>query len=372
MQIPRSYIEAYSAALNGVANQGKEALAKALEQVDYSRPVVEVRAEVVAIMQQACGASSTVAARLAADFYDGLRDRFGIGDGFFAEVDSGRDPNATEGAVRAFADSLCGEPDVDKFKGKCIERLDSETRNAANKCVFRNVKQDPRKPKWARVPIGAGTCDFCIMLAGRGFVYHSDEMATHSHPNCDCRVIPSWDKEGASVEGYYPKEYYDIWKHPGSYKGLDETTKMSLAACRVAQENGLAIYKKPLGSFLATDEGKRDLFAHAALAHGGIAYTALSEDSPEGYSNIDLLIDGDKWEVKSPDGDNPRAVETRLRRAKDQFEKNYPKPIEMVRVIFNGRFYGKSDDWTMQKIEFEKAHHGISEVMFVGKDGNIR
>ena len=211
MQIPRSYIENYSDALNVVSDKARAALVDALSQIDYSADVAEVRNAVIAIMQPACGASSTLAARLAAEFYDGLRARFGIDDGFMAEVDSLREPDATDGAVRAFAQDLVDGKPVEQFIGKCAGRIDYETRRAANMCMAYNVKRDPRKPKWARVPMGAETCPWCLMLASRGFAYHSEAAADHNHSGCDCKVVPSWDKS-PEVQGYDEREYYDRWQ----------------------------------------------------------------------------------------------------------------------------------------------------------------
>ena len=63
-----------------------------------------------------------------------------------------------------------------------------------------------------------GTCMFCTMLASRGFVYHSADTASHAHPDCNCRIVPSWDKKNPAVEGYDPDKYYDMWKHPEKYE----------------------------------------------------------------------------------------------------------------------------------------------------------
>ena len=221
MQIPRSYVENYSRALNVVSERARAALVDALSQIDYTADIADIRNAVIAIMQPACGASSTMAARLAADFYDGLRARFGIDDGYMAEVDSQRDPEATTGAVRAFVQDLVDDKPIEQFVGKCADRIDYETRKAANECVAANAKRDPKKPRWARVPTGAETCQFCIMLASRGFAYHSEETASHAHAHCDCRVIPSWDKS-PTAQGYDPDKYYDMWKHPEKYENAQE------------------------------------------------------------------------------------------------------------------------------------------------------
>lgn len=81
--------------------------------------------------------------------------------------------------------------------------------------MFANGRRDPRKPKFARVPTGDETCDFCLMLASRGFVYSSKMSAggvklDHYHSGCNCRVVAGWD--GDDVEGYDTDEIYDRWQ----------------------------------------------------------------------------------------------------------------------------------------------------------------
>lgn len=262
MQIPRSYVENYSRALNVVSERARAALVDALSQLDYTADIADIRNAVIAIMQPACGASSTMAARLAADFYDGLRARFGIDDGFRAEVDSQRVPEATEGAVRAFAQGLVDDKPVEQFVGKCVDRIDYETRKAANECVEFNAKNDPKKPRWARIPTGVETCQFCIMLASRGFVYHSEETASHAHAHCDCRVIPSWDKS-PTAQGYDPDLYYDMWKHPEKYKNTQE------------QDSGIEI---SLGGIKNADVVRREINNLANEYHTPLV--AVSEAAP--------------------------------------------------------------------------------------------
>lgn len=67
--------------------------------------------------------------------------------------------------------------------------------------------------KYARVPQGAYTCAFCLMLASRGFVYASEESAGEFdtfHRCCDCAIVPSFSDDSA-VEGYNPDELYAMY-----------------------------------------------------------------------------------------------------------------------------------------------------------------
>lgn len=214
MEIPRSYLENYSKSLNTVSELSRKKLVDALQMVDYTAPVADVREAVIAIMEPACGASAEMSARLASDFYDGLRQQFGISSEFASEPHSGRNPEATAGAVRAFVQDIVDGKPVDEFIAKCASRLDYESKVAANECVAWNARRDPSRPRWARVPVGGETCEFCIMLASRGFVYHTADTASHAHANCDCRVVPSWDKS-PSVQGYKPDKYFDEWLESG-------------------------------------------------------------------------------------------------------------------------------------------------------------
>jgi len=198
--IPRSYIENYSKSLNMISDTAKSRLVGALEQVDYTRPAAEVRDAVITIMQAACGASTDVTARLAADFYDGLRVLM-VGERMGAVADSMRNPDATDGAVRAFIQTIVDGGETDSFIKQCASRLDYENRKAANLCVYENAKTDQLKPKWARIPQGDDTCSYCIIMASRGFVYGDEDMASHTHENCDCRIAPSWESD-AEIEGY--------------------------------------------------------------------------------------------------------------------------------------------------------------------------
>ena len=42
--------------------------------------------------------------------------------------------------------------------------------------------------RWAFVPQGSNTCPFCLMLASRGSVYHTEQPGYHD--SCDCAMTP--------------------------------------------------------------------------------------------------------------------------------------------------------------------------------------
>ena len=213
--IPRSVIERYNRQLEMVTEANLKGLSDALEMVDWGADAATIREQLIVIMQVWCGMSSQQASMVAAVFYDGLRrELFGMMDGYEANAYVAQDPAATEGAVRAFVQDLVDGKPPESVIRKCCGRLSAETRRSANRCVERNARMDPSKPRWARVPAGNETCEFCIMLASRGFVYHNKELASHAHANCDCVVVPSWGKGSDKVEGYDPDYYLDCYLHP--------------------------------------------------------------------------------------------------------------------------------------------------------------
>lgn len=219
MEIPREYIDNFTRVINLASADAQSRLVKALESVSVD-DIAVARNEIIAIMDTLLGPYTDNVAAISAEFFDGLRAWYGISDGFTAEAISNRDPEATAGAVRAFMETQVeGEPFA-ALQKLLTERVDYEMKRASNECIASNCKRDPKKPKWARVPSGIDTCEFCIMLASRGFTYQSDEVASHAHANCDCRIVPSWDKGNPAVQGYDPDKYYDMWKHPEDYPEL--------------------------------------------------------------------------------------------------------------------------------------------------------
>src|SRR5699024_7800187 len=61
----------------------------------------------------------------------------------------------------------------------------------------------------ARVPTGAETCDFCLMLASRGVVYKTSSSAgelAKFHGDCDCAIVA---EDGVIPDDYDPDELYD-------------------------------------------------------------------------------------------------------------------------------------------------------------------
>lgn len=212
--VPRRFIDNYTRSLEELSAGAQEALAERLAQVDYS-DMSRAADEIVGIMEETCSISADASAEIAAAFYNGM-SQYQTGTPYEAAPVSAHLAEGTEKATRGiFQKAVDG--DVPSMTTQLLERADYEVKRAAGRTVLDNSIADPRKPRYARVPSGIETCDFCIMLASRGFVYRSNASAgeiNHYHSHCRCRIVPGFGD--VEVEGYDPEFYYRLYKNPSA------------------------------------------------------------------------------------------------------------------------------------------------------------
>ena len=222
--IPRAFIDRYADSLETLTAEMQKKLVEALASIDWTAPVADVREALIPIMQTVCGASADVAASLAAEFYDGMREQM-VGGRYSAVLAPNYSDQAIEQHVRWAVQPLVdvGPDAVPVVIDKLTTRVGYEVKKSAGNTVFRNGERDPREVRFARVPRGSKTyphgCPFCQMLASRGFVYRNAKTAgelNHFHADCQCMVVPGFGNN-PKVEGYDPKEYLDRWQHPEKY-----------------------------------------------------------------------------------------------------------------------------------------------------------
>nr|WP_058270254.1 hypothetical protein [Olsenella massiliensis] len=285
-----------------------------------------------------------------------------------------------------------------------------------NETIIQNAGRDRKRgARFARVPTGAETCTFCLMLVGRGAVYHTRKTAgefRHFHRRCDCKVVPGFedDPDAEIVQHYDPKDMRDRMSEMEEQTGLSfdsQDDNRELRGFMALHDPDWLMYGKKVeadyslnpfknygdpkergvydyGNFGNHNGEWRDVFAHDSLASTGIKVEARPASAPEGYSNIDLFINGDLWEVKSPydeKGYTPgsiRFVEKNLRVANRQFRNQWDEKTNArldykgpKRVVFNSRYKSVSDEAIGREIPRQMAMHGIDEVLFVKKDGSV-
>lgn len=79
--------------------------------------------------------------------------------------------------------------------------------------------------RFARVPSSMDSCDFCIMLASRGFEYATAEAAgalKKFHANCGCMVVPD---DGRPPAGYDPDQLYQVYLKRDELAGINRELK---------------------------------------------------------------------------------------------------------------------------------------------------
>lgn len=113
--------------------------------------------------------------------------------------------------VKDFYNEFLDE-DTQKTKNAVDAIIDDTIHKTDRRQIVRNGYHDKKSnKKFARVPRGMYTCDWCIMLASWGFHYNSQETAlSPGHNWCDCAVIAGF--ADAEVEGYDPDAYYDYYE----------------------------------------------------------------------------------------------------------------------------------------------------------------
>ena len=209
--IPRAAVDFLTEEINGISADAQARVLKVLQGINWTpENIAQCRDLVIQALAAVMPTYTTMAAQASADFYDAARELV-IGKRMGAQAISDFDMRKTEGAVRAFVRFVLRD-DVQTFNNQVLQRIDYEMKRSANMSVVENGRRDPKRVRYARVPTGAETCDFCLMLASRGFVYQSESTASasHCHSSCDCRVTPGWS--GMEVEGYDPQAIYDRWQ----------------------------------------------------------------------------------------------------------------------------------------------------------------
>ena len=209
--IPRAALDYLTSQINSISADAQSRVLRVLESIAWTTDnVAECRELVVQALEHVMPFYTGLSAQASADFYDAARE-LSVDSPLGASAYSGYDPRKTDGAVRGFVRFVL-DGRVETFNDQVLQRVDYEMKRAAANSTVANGRLDPLRPKYARVPTGAETCDFCLMLASRGFVYDTESTATmgHVHSGCDCRIVAGWS--GDTVEGYDTQEIYDRWQ----------------------------------------------------------------------------------------------------------------------------------------------------------------
>lgn len=212
-------VENYAQGVRDLAGISREDLEASLRAIDLrDREMVE---DLVTI---ACRTSSQASAGYAAQFYRGL-SILQSGQDFDAKAMSSYDRQATLIAIRGIYNQCdLGDDELDEeaLMDKLLDRVEFEVNRASKVGVWRNGQRDSRSVRYARVPTGAETCAWCIMTAGLGYWFMSEEAASHTHRGCDCVIVADMverpgtgDYRDVEMRGYSSAKYREMWHAAG-------------------------------------------------------------------------------------------------------------------------------------------------------------
>jgi hypothetical protein len=170
-------------------------------------PPEQVRDAIAAALPDLVALYGSAATALGADWYDEVRASAGTTGRFRAIPadlpDQGRlDSLVGWGTQPLFAD----EPQIEVAQSKVAGGFQRIVADAHRDTVIGSLARDPQAKGWSRQTTGK-SCEFCVMIAGRGAVYNARTALFSSHDDCDCIAVPKFG-EVQQVLPYVPSQRF--------------------------------------------------------------------------------------------------------------------------------------------------------------------
>jgi len=160
-----------------------------------------------------------IAATVSADWFDEERALARVPGVFRADMAPVIAAEAVTNTVRYAAGGLFSEDPTGTLSNLSLAAAKYALQPGRDTITQNSIRDNAG---WARIPTGAKTCAFCLVMASRGFVYGTASTAGQHdkyHGDCDCVAVPGWSHHPA-VEGYDPahlySQYLDARKTSGS------------------------------------------------------------------------------------------------------------------------------------------------------------
>jgi len=203
MRISLGDLQYYRSVLDDIATQASDYVRDAIEQLGDGRGVTAMREAAIEALQQSVGIHGEMSQSLAAQLFDEVCALEGIGPFDFELADDIIDFAMLEEKVRYYARSLVEHDGGDRFLNDCGQLADFYARRCNYEAMIRNCYRN--HVRYARVPTGTETCDFCLMLASRGAVYYDQaraEEGSHMHCVVGDTKVSAYDLLGAQRRYY--------------------------------------------------------------------------------------------------------------------------------------------------------------------------
>jgi hypothetical protein len=209
--IDRDSIERFRKANASLSERTRRALEAFFLTLDFSKPEA-ARNALLEFLPALTGQYGEVAATLAADWYEELRGASGATGRFRAITAPSVPAGAVEEKVRFLAGHLW-TPEPMAMLGGLLIAADKYVKQPGRDTMASNARREG--VRWARVPTGAKTCSWCLVLASRDAVYATKQSAGGDghrfHGACDC-VATRIAKASDYPEGYLPDDYYAMYQ----------------------------------------------------------------------------------------------------------------------------------------------------------------
>ncbi len=329
MEISSQTVSQYGRVIDTIAEKARDYVVAIIRygiEVEGLSSVSAIRDYAILGLEQTLGVFGDQAAAYASSAYDALMANYPIeisaGESYGMEYNKEQLASSMKYHAQKLVDG-----DLGGFLQNVGQKAFDLTRNTANQTMIKNAERDRKKGvRWARVPTGAKTCGFCVMLASRGFVYRTKESAGYSvlgmnrfHAFCDCRVVPG--TEDTRVEGYDPEHLYDVYLNArktiyedtlskwqaafGSGQNIDSWSK-TLTNAIINEIDTRApqwVYKNEVGKITGDKHATplpKEKDVGAVLSENG--FDVHFKEPEQTKKTADLLINAQTWEIKQPIG----------------------------------------------------------------------
>lgn len=225
----KATLEKISVANDKIAAEVDVELRRLLRGIPLDNPTL-AKAQLFEVIPPLVERWGDVAATAAAEWFEEFRDVEGVPGSFRAELAAGvplEQINARLGyATRETGHLFAGQDS--EFESFLSLFVNEYVLQPGHQTVMQNANRD--NASFARVP-EPGACEFCLMLASRGFVYSRktvDQTSTaygqlsRYHGGCRCHAMPVWDETRARVVyGYDPDKLYKMYEDAAKKSSTD-------------------------------------------------------------------------------------------------------------------------------------------------------
>jgi len=177
------------ARLTGLAQRDVATIFRRLETAAEAREALN---DVLPTLTRQYGEAASL---VAAEWYDDLRDEQAV-QGRFRAIPADLPSQDTE-SLTGWASTTA--TDLASMEALIIGGLSRRISDWSRETIMGSSFADPRGEGWQRVARADG-CQFCVMLAGRGFVYTESTVKFASHDSCHCGATPKWAGKATLVD----------------------------------------------------------------------------------------------------------------------------------------------------------------------------